>query len=75
VAPDLRVVGPGDQPDPRAISCQVIVDDLTAVLNSLIECSAEAQDLPNGEGLRSALLGLKLAVREVIALAQEMQRQ
>lgn len=79
MAPDLRVVGPGDQPDPRAISYQVIVDDLTAVRNSVVECQAEAaaagEDDAEGAGLRASLGQLLAHVDIVIGLAQDLMRQ
>lgn len=73
----LRIAGPGDRPKPGALNCQVILDDLTQVRNSVIECQAEAEELDDdthGASVRAGLSQLAVHVDVVIGLVQQVMR-
>lgn len=72
----LRAVGPDEREPAGQASLAVIVEDLTAVRDQVIELVAEAENIPDvtGENMRATLSGLRAHVEVVIGQAQAERR-
>ena len=68
----MRLVGPDEREPEGEASLTVIVEDLTAVRDQVIELEVEAENIPDvrGENMRATLAGLRVHVEVVIGQAQ-----
>jgi hypothetical protein len=67
----VRVVGEGEREPQGSVSYSVIIEDLTAVRDQVIELEAEGEQIPGEAGatMRTSLLQLRLLVESIIGLA------
>lgn len=71
----MRVVGPDEREPEGSVSLAVIVEDLTVVRDQVIECQAQALDIPDGDNLRTQLDQLRMHVEIIIGSAQAQRGQ
>lgn len=69
---NLRPVRPDEREPEGAVSYAVIIEDLTAARNQVIELEGEAHGIPGteGENMRAQLSGLRVHIEAIIGLAQ-----